>query len=62
MDISEKQSRNLNAFFTILFAVNVGYTIWSYHESRKLRLIQKKIAEQQLKKIQNTSNKEENPV
>lgn len=62
MNISEKQSRNLNAFFTILFAVNVGYTIWSYHESRKLRLIQKKIAEQQLKKIQNTSNKEENPV
>lgn len=62
MNISEKQSRNLNAFFTILFAVNVGYTIWSYHESRKLRLIQKKIAEQQLKKIQNTTNKEENPV
>lgn len=62
MNISEKQSRNLNAFFTILFAVNVGYTIWSYHESRKLRLIQKKIAEQQLKKIHNTTNKEENPV
>ena len=53
MNISENQSRNLYAFFTILFAVNVGYTIWNFHESRKLRLIQQQIAEQQLIEIKN---------
>lgn len=62
MNISENQSRNLSAFFTILFAVNLGYTIWNFHESRKLRRIQQQIAEQQLNKIKNVKNKEETPV
>jgi len=62
MNISENQSRNLYAFFTILFAVNVGYTIWSFHESRKLRIIQQQIAEQQLNEIKNGKKKEENPA
>jgi hypothetical protein len=62
MNISENQSRNLYAFFTILFAVNVGYTIWNFHESRKLRMIQQQIAEQQLNEIKNGKKKEETPV
>jgi len=62
MNISENQSRNLYAFFTILFAVNVGYTIWNFHESRKLRLIQQQIAEQQLNELKNGKNKEEKPA
>jgi hypothetical protein len=62
MNISETQSRNLYALFTILFAVNVGYTIWNFHESRKLRLLQQQIAEQQLNEIKNGKKKEENPA
>lgn len=62
MNISENQSRNLYALFTILFAVNVGYTIWNFHESRKLRLIQQQIAEQQLNQIKNGKKKEETPA
>jgi hypothetical protein len=59
MNISESQSRQLYAFFTLLFAVNVGYTIWNFHESRKLRILQQKIAEQQLANLQNGNKKEE---
>jgi hypothetical protein len=59
MNISESQSRKLYALFTILFAVNVGYTIWNFHESRKLRLLQQKIAEQQLLNIENGNKKKE---
>ena len=62
MNISENQSRNLYAFFTVLFAVNVAYTIWNFHESRKLRVIQQQIAEEQLKGIQNGKKKEEQPA
>ena len=62
MNISENQSRNLYAFFTILFAVNVGYTIWNFNESRKLRMIQQQIAEQQLNEIKNGKKKEETPA
>ena len=62
MNISENQSRNLYAFFTVLFAINVGYTIWNFHESRKLRLIQQQIADEQLKELKNGKNKENTPV
>jgi hypothetical protein len=62
MNISENQSRNLYAFFTVLFAINVGYTIWNFHESRKLRLIQQQIADEQLKQLKNGKNKENTPV
>ena len=62
MNISENQSRNLYAFFTVLFAINVGYTIWNFHESRKLRLVQQQIAEEQLKELKNGKNKENTPV
>ena len=62
MNISETQSRNLYGLFTILFAVNVAYTIWNFHESRKLRVIQQLIAEEQLKNIQNGKKKEEQPA
>lgn len=62
MNISENQSRNLYAFFTILFAVNVAYTIWNFHESRKLRNIQQLIAEEQLNVIKNGKKKEETPA
>ena len=61
MNISENQSRNLYAFFTVLFAINVGYTIWNFHESRKLRLIQQQIADEQLKQLKNGKSKE-NPT
>ena len=62
MNISENQSRNLYAFFTLLFAVNVAYTIWNFHESRKLRNIQQLIAEEQLNIIKNGKKKEETPA
>ena len=62
MNISETQSRNLYALFTVLFAINVGYTIWNFHESRKLRLVQQQIAEEQLKGLKNGKNKEEIPA
>ena len=62
MNISENQSRNLYAFFTVLFAINVGYTIWNFHESRKLRLIQQQIADEQLKQLKNGKNKENTPA
>lgn len=62
MNISESQSRNLYALFTVLFAINVGYTIWNFHESRKLRLIQQQIAEEQLNGLKNGKKKEEIPA
>jgi hypothetical protein len=59
MNISENTSRNLYALFTVLFAVNVGYTIWNFHESRKLRVLQQQIAEQQLSNLKNGKKEEE---
>lgn len=59
MKISENQSRNLYAMFTILFAINVAYTIWNFHEQQKLRKIQRKIVEEQLIAIQNSKKQEE---
>lgn len=53
MNITEQQSRNLYAVFTILFAVNMAYTIWNFREQAKLREIEKKIAEEKLKALQN---------
>jgi hypothetical protein len=61
MNISETQSRNLYALFTVLFAINVGYTIWNFHESRKLRLVQQQIADEQLKGLKNGKKEEEKP-
>jgi hypothetical protein len=62
MNISENQSRNLYALFTVLFALNVAYTIWNIHDSRKLRIIQQQIAEEQLNLIKNGKKKEETPA
>jgi hypothetical protein len=59
MNVSETQSRNLYALFTIMFAVNVAYTIWNFHESRKLRQLQQQIAEEQLNRIKNGKKEEE---
>ncbi len=59
MNISENQSRNLYAMFTVLFAINVAYTIGNFHEQQKLRKIQQKIVEEQLIAIQNTKRQEE---
>lgn len=58
MNISENQSRTLYAMFTVLFAINVGYTIWNFHEQQKLRKIQQKIVEEQLIAIQNQKKRE----
>ncbi len=58
MNISENQSRTLYAMFTVLFAINVGYTIWNFHEQQKLRKIQQKIVEEQLVAIQNQKKRE----
>ena len=58
MQISENQSRNLYALFTVMFAVNVVYTIWNFHESRKLRILQQMIAEEQLNGLKNGKRKE----
>jgi hypothetical protein len=62
MNISENQSRNLYAIFTVMFAVNVAYTIWNFHESRRLRLIQQQIAEEQLKSLKNGNKKTEGDI
>ena len=62
MNISENQSRNLYAIFTVMFAVNVAYTIWNFHESRRLRLIQQQIAEEQLKSLKNGNKKTEEDI
>jgi hypothetical protein len=62
MNISENQSRNLYAIFTVMFAVNVVYTIWNFHESRRLRLIQQQIAEEQLKSLKNGTKKPEENI
>jgi hypothetical protein len=59
MQISENQSRNLYAMFTVLFAVNLAYTIWNFHEQQKLRKIQQKIVEEQLLAINNSKRKDE---
>ena len=53
MNITEQQTRNIYAVFTILFAVNVIYTIWNIHEQAKLRELEKKIAEEKLKLLKN---------
>jgi hypothetical protein len=37
MNISENQSRTLYAMFTVLFAINVAYTIWNFHEQQKVK-------------------------
>jgi len=62
MEISPKQSRNISAFFTILFAVNVGYTIWNFHEQRKIRKMQQKIIEEQLIAIGNSKINQQKEV
>ena len=49
MNITEQQSRNIYAVFTVLFAVNVIYTIWNIREAHKMREIEKKIAEERLR-------------
>jgi hypothetical protein len=59
MQISENQSRNLYAMFTVLFAINLAYTIWNFHEQQKLRKIQQKIVEEQLLAINNSKRKDE---
>jgi hypothetical protein len=61
MNVSQSQFRKLYAIFTIVFAINVGYTILNFHESRKLRKIQQRIAEQQLNELKNGKKKEEKP-
>ena len=47
MEITESQFRNLYGLFIIMFSISVGYTIINFHESRNLRLLQEKIAEEQ---------------
>jgi hypothetical protein len=59
MKISENQSRTLYALFTVMFAVNVAYTIWNFHESRKLRMVQQQIAEEQLNQMRKSKKEEE---
>lgn len=56
MEITESQFRNLYGLFIIMFSINVGYTIINFHESRNLRLLQEKIAEEQLKEIKKKKN------
>jgi len=53
MNISENQSRQLYAIFTIMFAVNLAYTIWNIHEQNKVRDLEKKLAEEKIKALQN---------
>lgn len=57
MNITENQARNLSALFTVLFAINVAYTIWNFREQHKLRELEKKIAEERLKQMMNGNSK-----
>ncbi len=56
MEITESQFRNLYGLFLIMFSISVGYTIINFHESRNLRFLQEKIAEEQLKEIKKKKN------
>ena len=46
MNITENQSRNLYAIFTVMCAVSLAYTIWNFHEQKKVRDLEKQIAEE----------------
>jgi hypothetical protein len=61
MNVTQSQFRNLYAIFTVVFIINVGYTILNFHESRKLRRIQHQIAEEQLNEIKKGKKKEKTP-
>lgn len=53
MNISQIQFRNLYGLFIVMFTISVGYTMLNFHESRRLRILQQQIAEEQLKQIKN---------
>ena len=53
MNISQNQFRNLYGLFIVMFTISVGYTMLNFHESRRLRILQQEIAEEQLKQIKN---------
>jgi hypothetical protein len=53
MEITETQSRQLYAIFTVMFAINLAYTIWNIHEQQKVRDLEKKLAEEKIKALQN---------
>lgn len=53
MNVSEGQARGLYAVFTIMFAINLAYTIWNVHEQNKVRELEKKLAEEKIKALQN---------
>ena len=53
MEITETQSRQLYAIFTVMFAINLAYTIWNVHEQQKVRELEKKLAEEKIKALQN---------
>lgn len=53
MKITENQSRNLYAVFTVMFAVSLAYTIWNFHQQQKVRDLEKQIAEEKLRLLQN---------
>jgi len=55
MNISEQQSRNIYAIFTVLFAVNVIYTIWNIREQAKVRELEKEINQERLKMLKKKS-------
>jgi high-affinity Fe2+/Pb2+ permease len=55
MNITENQSRNLYAIFTVMFAVSLAYTIWNFHEQKKVRDLEKQIAEEKLRLLQDGS-------
>ncbi len=52
MEITETQSRQLYAIFTLMFAINLAYTIWNIHEQQKVRDLEKKLAEEKIKALQ----------
>jgi hypothetical protein len=52
MEITETQSRQLYAIFTVMFAINLAYTIWNIHEQQKVRDLEKKLAEEKIKALQ----------
>jgi hypothetical protein len=36
-----------------MFAINLAYTIWNIHEQQKVRDLEKKLAEEKIKALQN---------
>lgn len=59
MKITENQFRNIQVLFTLLFAVNIGFTIWNIYETHQSRVMERQILEEKLNQLRNGKKEEE---